>query len=521
VQKDLLREPLISVVIVNYRVPTLLRECLLSLRASEGVGVLEIVVVDNNSGDHSQAMVESEFPEVRWVGLKSNIGFGKACNVGARLARGANLLLLNPDTVVAKDTLRECVSFLQSHPRLGVLGPRILNSDGSLQVSCRRSFPTPLVAFYRFAGLSRLFPRSRTFGRYNLTYLDPDESAQVDAISGSFMLLPRKVYLEIGGFDEQFFMYGEDLDLCRRVHEAGYEVWYFAGAQIVHFGGRSSSQRSVRSRAHFYEAMLLFSRKYRHLREAFLPGWLVYLGIVVQAGLWTGSYLRFRLTDMPMPYGSGTSQQWLMLALHLLISDIFVFTFWYRGVYSRTRYSRMNALTSGLFASLLFTTSVYFVQSLAFSRIAFGASALVITLLLVAWRELLPRALGRMRQLIYATGSVVVLGEGTVARRLLLNVEKDRTARIRGVVWPSDQDAPAEVFGYPVLGTIGDLRRVLETNRADVLLIGTSVPWYSHVIEGLASHRVRSLSIRWVPREMLGLGDSELPETVPLHDFTL
>ncbi len=537
--------PRISVVIVNYRVPALLRECLLSLRASRDAGPVEVIVVDNNSGDSSQAMVASEFPEVRWVGLKSNAGFGKACNAGGRMAGGHYLLLLNPDTVVREDTLAACAAFLEQHPEAGLLGPKILNPDGSLQVSCRRSFPTPLVAFYRFTGLSRLLPKSRVFGRYNLTYLDPDQTAEVDAVSGSFMMMPRELFLRLGGFDESFFMYGEDLDLCRRVHEEGAKVYYYPGTQIVHFGGRSSAQRSLRSRVRFYEAMLIFSRKYRHLREAFLPGWLVYLGIVVQAavhiaanlmrsltaslidlvvingGLWVAIYLRFVLTDKPMPYSSGSSQLVLMVALHLLLTATFVFTFWARGVYSRGRYTRLNALLSGLYASVLFTACVYFVQQLAFSRIAFAGAALGISLLLPAWREVLPRALGRVRQLIYTTGTVIVLGSGEATRRLIETVEKDRTARIAGLVWPEEHDVPAELMGYPVLGTMPQLKRILETNRTDVLLVGTAVPWYSHVIEALASSRVRNLSVRWVPRELLAVPAERLPDVIPLHDFTL
>lgn len=522
----------------------LLRECLLSLRESRFDGDVEVIVVDNNSGDSSHAIVESGFPEVIWIGLKSNIGFGKACNAGARRARGEYLLMLNPDTVIGQQTLSACLAFMAEHPNAGIMGPKILNPDGSLQVSCRRSFPTPLVALYRFTGLSKLFPRSRRFGRYNLTFMDPDEVAQVDAVSGSFMFIPRVVFQELGGFDERFFMYGEDLDLCRRVHEMGREVWYNPSTQIVHFKGKSSAKRAIRSRAAFYEAMIIFSRKYRHLNEAFLPSWLVYVGIVMQAGahigvslmrslfaclvdlaiinvvLWAGISLRFAWDGRGSPYGSDTSV-WIMVVLHFLLSDIYLFTFWYRGIYTRGRYSAANAVVSGLFASVFFMTCVYFIQRLAFSRIAFAASSLLLTVLLPAWRAVLPRMVGRMRQMAFATGNVLIVGSGNITRRLVANVEKDRSARIVGVIWPCDENVPAELLGYPVLGTMRNVKGALEANRVDVLLIATDNAWYSHVIEGLASTHVRNITVRWVPREVISRAPEELPDTIPLHDFNV
>jgi GT2 family glycosyltransferase len=538
------RDPaLISVVIVNYRVPHLLGECLLSLRDCATDGAVEVIVVDNNSGDTSQAMVEREFPEVAWVGLKSNLGFGKACNVGARRAVGRFLLLLNPDTVVSKDTLSTCVAFMQAHPQAGIMGPRILNPNGSLQVSCRRSFPTPLVAFYRLSGLSRLFPKSRRFGQYNLTYMDPDQSAPVDAVSGSFMFMPRALFAELGGFDEQFFMYGEDLDLCRQVHDRGFEVWYHPATQIVHFKGKSSAKRAIRSRAAFYEAMLLFSRKYRHTHEAFLPAWLVAIGIGLQAGihigvslarsltacaldvvvinavLWAGLTLRFQLVDRPAPYADGMLG--LMLALHVLLTAIYLFTFWYRGVYSSGRYSMRNALLSGVYASMAFMACVYFVQQLAFSRIAFALSAFVILFLLAGWREVLPRLTNRVRALMLSTGNVVIVGYDAAAQQLIANVEGDRTATLLGVVWPEEGERPGVFQGHAVLGGMGEIRAILQNQRVDLLLIATARPWYSHVIEALASTRVRNITIRWVAREVLAAPAGELPAVIPLHDFTV
>ena len=273
----------ISIIIVNYKVPQSLCQCLRSLREADGYAEAEVIVVDNASDDGSKKLVTDEFREVKWIQLKNNIGFGKACNVGAKNATGKYLLLLNPDTLVSRNALSAAYEFVEQNPNVGLLGPKVLNGDGTLQKSCRRGFPTPQAALYHFTGLSRLFPKSRKFGHYNMTWLDPDQEGEVDAISGSFMFIKRGLFEALGGFDERFFMYGEDLDLCRRVKERGYAVWYYPAIQIIHSKGKSSAKRLLQSRVAFYQAMVLYSQKYRHLHAAFLPGWLIYLGIVLQA----------------------------------------------------------------------------------------------------------------------------------------------------------------------------------------------------------------------------------------------
>lgn len=182
-------------------------------------------------------------------------------HVAAKHARGDYLLILNPDTIIAHSTISKALAFIRSHPDVGVLGPKLLNPDGTLQRGCRRGFPTPQAAIYHFSGLSKLFPKSRRFGHYHQTYLDPELSCQVDAISGCFMFIPRHLFAAIGGFDEQFFMYGEDLDLCWRIKESGFKVWYHPEIQIIHLKGTSSAKRVLQSRIAFYEAMILFFKK--------------------------------------------------------------------------------------------------------------------------------------------------------------------------------------------------------------------------------------------------------------------
>jgi Predicted glycosyltransferases len=530
-------------VIVHYKVPDFLQRALRSLRQAQLYDQSEVIVVDNASRDDSKRCITEEFPEVQWIGLKSNIGFGKACNVGAQCARGTYVLFLNPDTLVSQNTLSECFNFFNQHDHTGIIGPKILNPDGSLQVSCRRSFPTPPVAFYRLMGLSKFFPKSRRFGQYNLTFLDPDQASEVDAVSGSFMFMQLSIFQDIGGFDETFFMYGEDLDLCWRFKEKGYAIWYDPHTQIIHFKGRSSAKLSFASRKAFYEAMVIFSRKYRHLNKTYFPGWLIVAAIVslatrtiavnlfktftatlidfllINSCLFAGISIRFFLGSMNSPYLGNNIL--IMLGMHVLLTASFISVFAYRGVYSKGRYSIGNTLVSGIMASVAFMSCVYFVKSMAFSRIAFLISTICITLLLVAWRERMPLIIGRFKRLIYSTGKVIIIGNDDVSAALVKNIEEDKTARIQGVLWPVPEKYPGEFMGYPVLDTIENIRAVLERDQVDLLLIATAQPWYSYVIEALSSPKIKNLTIRWIPHELFAKKPEHLPQIIPLHDFTV
>jgi N-acetylglucosaminyl-diphospho-decaprenol L-rhamnosyltransferase len=256
------------IVIVSYNVKPLLRDCLRSVFASEGVQS-EVVVVDNQSSDGSAAMVREEFPEARLIESPRNGGFAYANNLALRdyLARPSSdrpryALLLNPDTVLPPQALAEMVAYLDARPRVGAAGPKLLLADGSLDYACRRSFPSPEVAFYRLTGLSALFPRSRRFGRYNLTYLSPDVETEVDSVVGAFMLVRGAAIEEVGLLDETFFMYGEDLDWAFRLKERGWSIRYNPAVTVLHYKGQSSRQRRGRATLEFYRAMDLFYRKH-------------------------------------------------------------------------------------------------------------------------------------------------------------------------------------------------------------------------------------------------------------------
>ena len=283
----------LAIIIVNYNVRDLLRDCLASILASNFAVSYAVYVIDNHSMDGSAAMVRAEFPTVNLYEQPANSGYPAANNVGLRAVGFGSegkaipryVLLLNPDTVLGPQVLAEMWAFMESHPEAGAVGPKLVRQDGSLDKACRRSFPSPANAFYRLSGLSRLFPRHPRFGRYNLEYLDPDQLAEVDSLAGSFMWIRGSVLQTVGLLDERFFMYGEDIDLCYRIKERGWKIYYDPAVTVLHYKGASSRQRSAASIRHFYRAMRLFYDKHYGPRTFFLFNWLIYLSIAILKAL--------------------------------------------------------------------------------------------------------------------------------------------------------------------------------------------------------------------------------------------
>ncbi len=274
----------LSIVIVNYNTRDLLRDCLRSLFASEGDFTYQVTVVDNHSRDGSAAIVRREFPQVHLLENPENVGYAQANNQGLKSRRGRYYLLLNPDTMLPPEALSGMLSFMEEHPQVGIAGPKLMMADGSLDLACRRGFPTPEVSFYRLSGLSRLFPKSKRFGRYNLTYLDPDQVAEVDSVVGAFMMIRGETLEEIGYLDEEFFLYGEDLDFAYRAKKGGWKVYYNPQVKVLHYKRRSSSQNRKRARYEFYRAMHLFYRKHYAKTTPLWLHWLVMAGILLRGG---------------------------------------------------------------------------------------------------------------------------------------------------------------------------------------------------------------------------------------------
>ncbi len=263
-------------------------------------------MVDNASTDGSADMVTTLFPQVRVI-CAENEGYAAGNNLGLRafgfgierrpgLSAPRFILLLNPDTVLPPSALQDMLTFMAEHPGAGAAGPRLVREDGTLDRACRRSFPTPQVSAYRLSGLGRLFPKSPRFGRYNLTYLPEDLTTEVDSVVGAFMMLRGQALMETGLLDEQFFMYAEDLDLCYRMKQRGWQVWYNADVTVLHYKGQSSRQRSTFANVHFYRTMRLFHDKHFRQQTFFLANWLIYAAIGL-LGAWALLRDRLRPTE--------------------------------------------------------------------------------------------------------------------------------------------------------------------------------------------------------------------------------
>ena len=252
----------LSVIIVSYNVRHYLEQCLNSvIKASENIKY-EIIVVDNNSTDGSCEMVSSRFSEVKLIRNTGNKGFSAANNQAIRVSEGKFILLLNPDTLVEEEAFARCLAFMNEHPGAGALGVKMINGNGKLLPESKRAMPTPGTAFFKMAGFSFLFPRSKLFNRYYLGHLDSSTIAETEIISGAFMFIRKEVLAKTGLLDEAFFMYGEDIDLSYRILKAGYKNYYFPEVRIIHYKGESTSKGNINYVVQFYKAMLIFARKH-------------------------------------------------------------------------------------------------------------------------------------------------------------------------------------------------------------------------------------------------------------------
>jgi O-antigen biosynthesis protein len=260
----------VSIIIVSYNVREYLRNCLYSVRkASEGLNT-EIIIVDNNSSDQSEEMVASDFPEALVVTNTTNRGFAAACNQGIKLSVGRFVLLLNPDTIIEPGCLRKSIEFMDSHPGSGILGARLTDGDGRFLPESKRGFPSPSAAFFKITGINRIFSSSQVMNRYYYPSVKPDQTGKVDVIPGAFMFIERRTFDITGFLDEDYFMYGEDIELSYKTALSGFSNYYCHDIQVVHFKGRSTQKDGFGDIRHFYEAMRIWTRKRRSEKPGFI-----------------------------------------------------------------------------------------------------------------------------------------------------------------------------------------------------------------------------------------------------------
>ena len=267
----------LSVIILNYNVRYFLEQCVLSVQNALETIDGEIIVIDNNSQDDSCAMMKQRFPNVKLIQNNENIGFSKGNNIGVAQARGEYICILNPDTVVAEDTFTKVLTFAQKQSNLGILGCKLIDGAGNFLPESKRGIPTPFVAFTKVTGLYKLFPKSRTFGKYYAQHLDENQTGKVEILVGAFMFMKRNLYQEVGGFDEDCFMYSDDIDLSYRILKEGKSNYYFHETTVIHYKGESTIKDGIYMKR-FQEAMQFFYKK--HYKASLLFSLFMKAGII-------------------------------------------------------------------------------------------------------------------------------------------------------------------------------------------------------------------------------------------------
>ncbi|MGB3617799.1 MAG: glycosyltransferase [Catalinimonas sp.] len=486
----------LSIVIVNYNVSYFLEQTLLSVRRAVRDLDAEVFVVDNNSVDGSVTMVRKRFPEVHLIANQENVGFARANNQAIRRAGGEHVLLLNPDTVLEEDTLTKCCAFMDTHPDAGGLGVRMVDGTGRFLPESKRGLPTPEVAFYKVFGLAALFPRSRRFGRYHLGFLSEEETHTVDVLSGAFMMLRAEALEQVGLLDEDYFMYGEDIDLSYRITRGGYRNYYFPEARIIHYKGESTKRTSLNYVFVFYRAMLIFARKHFSPRYAAVYSLLIHAAIYLRAGMAVGhrlakrallplldtgtifvgmyflkSYWEDNHKHVPMPYPT----EYMLLAVPAYIL-VWLLSAYFSGVYDRP-YRVSSILRGSAVGTVLISAVSNFFDAFRFSKAlivlggAWTVAALLLTRLALQWVRWGKPTLGDP-----ATRRTVVVGnaeEGQRVWRLLQTANPQ--AEVLGYVTPNG--TPPAGSDPAKLGEVRQLPEILEIYKvAEVIFCSKDLP---------------------------------------------
>jgi O-antigen biosynthesis protein len=471
----------LSVIIVNYNVKYFLEQCLFSVQKAVAGIEAEVLVVDNASTDNSREYLEQTFSWVCFSWNKENIGFARACNQALKQAGGKYILFLNPDTIVPEDCFSKCFSFFEETPGAGAIGIRMLDGSGQFLPESKRSFPLPLTSFYKLSGLAALFPKSKTFNRYHLGYLSQHENHEIDVMSGAFMMIEKEVLSKTGGFDESFFMYGEDVDLSYRIQQAGYKVYYFSKSSILHFKGESTKKSSFNYVRMFYVAMGKFVNKHYSSSKAGLFATVMNIAIVMRALLSATKRLILQiglpLLDAVLVFLSfwlakiiwvNYIRKWIEYDTRLVAISFTVFTAlfllvsYYTGLYEKKfRYQNLRRST---IISAVIILAVYSLlpENYRFSRgiVVFGS--VFSYAVLVLWRWLLLKM-----DVLQKAGDTdlfsLVVGTGEDRKHvnnLLQHTGRHQT--IQGFVSPLQEDHS--------LGTVAELQNILQNTPAKELI---------------------------------------------------
>jgi O-antigen biosynthesis protein len=538
----------LSIIIVNFNVKDFLAQALRTITKSADYAKsrrpgfdYEIIVVDNASDDGSVEMLRSAFSGVDVIENDKNVGFARANNAAIDRSRGEFLLLINPDTLVQEDTLDVMISAMEADPQIGMAGCKILNPDGSLQLACRRGFPTPWVAFTKISGLSSLFPGTRLFGRYNVTYADPDERCDVDAISGSFMMVRRDVYERVGGLDETFFMYGEDLDWCYRIQQAGWKIVYIPDTQIIHYKGESTKRSDIDEIRTFYKAMSVFVEK-NISRSPFVTA-LLNLTIWLRAAVaWAG---RSVPAVVPAAFDFVLLNGVLIAAEYLWLGTVFHFpdyayptlfivppliligTIAFSGGYTAHRFSVSRSFIAVLVTFVLISAITFFFKDFAFSRMVVLIAGALALVLIPGWRlilRLFARGGGSRRLFTISPRRTLIVGINPLTPEIIKKLRKriQDSYHIVGIIDTTLQRVGEEINGIPIIGSITNIGKVARERRINDIIFAPETLSYGEILSVISKSNDRSVNYKLIPTDMevvIGKGTIDQLDEVPLIEI--
>jgi len=537
----------ISIIIVNYNVKDFLEQSLLSIKRSLKNIPSEIFVVDNDSSDESVPMLKERFPEVILIENKVNSGFSAANNLAIKKAKGEFIVLINPDTVVQEDTFIKLLEFFDKNPHASAATCKILNPDGSFSVDSRHSIPTPMTAFWKLIGFNKLFPKSKIFARYNLTFLSEDDIHKVEAISGSFMMIRREMVNEVGLLDERFFMYCEDIDYCHRINKAGGEIYYVPTSQIIHYKGESTKKNNIDYVYNFNKSLYLFYKKHYQKKYITPIKWLILLGVIIRGllifvknnfkqyfpviidiivlnfSIFLSFYIRF---EMKSEFHLDN-----YLSRYYVINIISTFVFFFASLsfegITKYKFSFSRLFKANIVTMIFVTFLTFFFRDYAFSRVIILLSTLLSFLLMSLWRLIL---LYFRKRFDFAVDEslfmrrALIVGSDKEIENLLKKISSWGYSdfEILGVVSAEKDKVGGNIGDFHILTSIDQLPEYIRLNKVNTVIFSTHEIPYSKILETMVKVNNTNIEFKMVPEHleyMIGKSHIDRFEDVELMDL--
>lgn len=509
----------LSIVIVNYNVAYFLEHCLYSVRNALKVIEAEIFVVDNNSVDNSIAMLKEKFPEVILIANKDNVGFSRANNQAIRISKGEYVLILNPDTVVEEDTFAKCISFMDSHKDCGALGVKMIDGSGKFLKESKRGFPSPWTSFCKMSGLTSLFPHSKKYANYYMGHLSEDEVNEVDILAGAYMMMRKECLDKVGLLDEDYFMYGEDIDLSYRITKGGYKNYYFPKARIIHYKGESTKKASMNYVYTFYNAMVIFAQKHLTKKQTKLFSTLIKLAIWLRAGFAFCSrifknsllplldfvlvYLAYYLLVSWWSVNIWEDANYYPLQYIYIVVPIYIFI-WLLSIYLSGGYSkpiRIPKIISGVFFGMITILVFYSLlpEQLRYSRALVLLGAVVSLFIIISIRLVyryfstgswLPKDERRKRY--------IIIGDETEAVRVAdLLRTTDAQAEFIGLTKEDDKETDNPNF----VGNISQIKEIIKIYQINEVIFCAKSISQQRIISTMAELKANNLHFIIAPPE--------------------